>query len=75
MVFLNECVPITLRGTISGAFYLSWGAGYFVGPMLLGKLSDSGDFNLGMFIFAMLLFGEAVAVAFLYRKSLTAVKL
>jgi len=75
MVFLSECVPISLRGTISGAFYLSWGAGYFVGPMLLGKLTDLGGFNLGMFIFAAFSLVEAVAVAILHRKSLAPAKL
>lgn len=69
MVFLSECVPVSLRGTISGAFYLSWGAGYFAGPILSGKLADLHGFNLGMFVFSTLLSGEAIAVAFLYRKS------
>lgn len=68
MVFLNEHVPSSLRGTISGAFYLFWGVGYFIGPMLLGELTDSGGFKLGILIFATLLLGEAMAVAYLYRK-------
>ncbi len=75
MVFLSECVPASLRGTISGAFYLSWGGGYFVGPILLGKLTDLEGLNLGMFIFALLLLGEAVAVALMHRKCLTPAEL
>jgi MFS family permease len=39
LAFLNERVPDALKGAVSGAFYLAWGAGYFLGPLLIGKLS------------------------------------
>ncbi len=32
MVLLNERVPASLKGSISGVFYLLWGVGYFLGP-------------------------------------------
>lgn len=38
MAFLNEAAPASLKGTISGAYYLFWGIGYFAGAPLVGKL-------------------------------------
>ncbi len=38
MAFLNEAAPENLKGTISGAYYLFWGFGYFAGAPLVGKL-------------------------------------
>jgi MFS family permease len=32
MIFLNETVGESLKGTISGAYYLFWGIGMFLGP-------------------------------------------
>lgn len=34
---LNECVPNALKGAISGSFYVFWGAGYILGPLVLGR--------------------------------------
>ena len=34
MSYLNERVSDTLKGTVSGAYYLAWGLGYFAGPLV-----------------------------------------
>jgi MFS family permease len=47
MVFLNRGVPDSLRGTISGAFYLFWGTGFFIGPLMLGSFTTVKGFETG----------------------------
>ena len=42
MAFLNGTVPAGQKGAISGSYYLFWGLGYFLGPMLLSRLNASG---------------------------------
>lgn len=38
LAYLNECVPAALRSTVSACYYLAWGLGYFLGPLLAGQL-------------------------------------
>jgi MFS family permease len=68
MAFLNEAVPDSLKGTVSGAYYLSWGAGYFGGPLAAGRMSTSVGFEAVFLLLAVLLVLEAAAVAFAERK-------
>jgi len=35
MAFMNESYPDQRKGTASGMYYLAWGSGYFVGPLLV----------------------------------------
>jgi len=42
MAYLNDCVPVSLKGTISGSYYLAWGCGYFLGPVMVGGLGEAG---------------------------------
>ncbi len=67
MAFLNESVPNSLKGTISGAFYFSWGAGYFLGPLLLGTVGNILNFPIGFSGFAVLIMIEFTALAFFIR--------
>lgn len=62
MVFLGTSLPTDLKGTVSATFYLFWGLGFFAGPILSGKLADSGHFYMGIRCFAALLALEAVWV-------------
>ena len=39
MAYLNERVPGHMKATVTGAFYLFWGGGYFAGPLMVGALS------------------------------------
>jgi MFS family permease len=48
MAYLNEIVPDSLKGTISGAYYLFWGSGYFFGPLLITQAADSIGFQAAM---------------------------
>lgn len=69
MAFLNEIVPNSLKGTISGAYYLFWGIGFFFGPILIGKLGELPGFNLGYYAYSIALIIEAVTMTYFYRKS------
>ena len=55
LAFLNERVSGSLRGTISGAFYFCWGAGYFFGPLIIGKIGSFFDFPAGFSLFSGLI--------------------
>jgi len=59
MAFLNDNVLDSLKGTISGAYYLFWGIGMFFGPILVGKLINISS-SLGFITYAMLLAAVAV---------------
>jgi MFS family permease len=54
MAYLNECVPESLKATISGGYYLSWGLGYFLGPLVVGKLGEMADPRAGYYLLALL---------------------
>jgi MFS family permease len=64
MAHLNEIVPNSLKGTITGAYYLFWGIGFFFGPILIGKLSESNHSGLGYRLFGSILMIESLALAF-----------
>ena len=55
MAYLNESVADSLKGTISGAFYLFWGLGFFLGPLLAGKIGETVGFGIGFYLLAFLL--------------------
>jgi MFS family permease len=61
MAFLNDCVSNSLKGTISGAFYFSWGIGYFSAPLILGEIGQSGYWQLGFILFSGLFIIEIIA--------------
>jgi MFS family permease len=63
MAFLNEAVPDSLKGTASGSYYLSWGVGYFFGPLAAGMMSTTAGFESGFLLLATLLVVEAGALA------------
>ena len=64
MAFLNECVPTSLKGTISGVFFFSWGLGYFIGPLVLGRLADIGKLRTGFLCLSALLLLESIILWF-----------
>ncbi|MCP4693403.1 MAG: MFS transporter [Desulfobacterales bacterium] len=61
MAFLNDYAPGSLKGTVSGAYYFSWGAGYFIGPLVLGKVSHFIGFQTAFIVLAGLFMMELVA--------------
>lgn len=42
IAILNDQVDSNSKGLISGLFYLFWGGGYFLGPMILGYIAEQG---------------------------------
>jgi MFS family permease len=62
MAFLNEAVPDSLKGTVSGAYYVSWGVGYLFGPLAAGRMSTSVGFEAVFLLPAALLALEAGAL-------------
>ena len=68
MAFLNETVPDTLKGTISGAYFLFWGIGNFAGPPLVGLVAQTLGQNTGFAFFGALLAGQAILVAMNRKK-------
>jgi MFS family permease len=65
MAFLNDNTHDSLKGTISGAYYLFWGAGMFCGPIAMGKLI-SVSAKAGFIAYAVLLVIEAL-IMMIYR--------
>jgi MFS family permease len=68
MAFLNEAAPDSLKGTISGAYYLFWGIGMFFGPVLVGRLGALLTANSGYFAFSILLTMQITALALCRKK-------
>jgi MFS family permease len=68
MAYLNETVPNALKGTISGAYYLFWGIGFFFGPIILGRLGSLPGHNKGFFLFALVLAAEAMIMMLTHNK-------
>lgn len=62
MAYLNECVPDSLNATISGSYYLSWGLGYFLGPLLVGQLGATVGPQAGYQLLALLIALQACAL-------------
>ncbi|SFG08007.1 Predicted arabinose efflux permease, MFS family [Desulfotomaculum arcticum] len=63
LAFLNEAVPDSLKGTISGAYYLFWGFGMFFGPVLVDRLGKLAGESTGFYIFSLALLLEAALLA------------
>jgi MFS family permease len=59
MAYLNECVPESLNSTISGSYYLSWGLGYFLGPLAVGWLGEMVHPQVGYYFLALLIAAQA----------------
>jgi MFS family permease len=60
MAYLNECVSDSLKGTISGAYFLFWGLGYFLGPLVAGALGNSVGLSVSFYLLAGLLGIETI---------------
>jgi MFS family permease len=69
MALLNELVPNSLKGTISGAYFLFWGIGYFFGPIIMGRLGELPGFSKGFYIFSIVLVLEAAVLMVFYRRA------
>ncbi|MDR1917207.1 MAG: MFS transporter [Synergistaceae bacterium] len=63
MIFLNETVDETFKGTISGAYYLFWGIGMFFGPPSLSAMPGQRGGNAALTVYAAFLAAIALAAA------------
>ncbi len=63
MIFLNETVDESFKGTISGAYYLFWGIGMFLGPPALSVISSYSGYTISLTVYALLFIIVAVAMA------------
>ena len=72
MAYLNERVQERQKGAMSGAFYFFWGAGYFFGPLLLGKIGSQIGFNTGFFIFSVMVMLQFLAIGLFIKESYSA---
>lgn len=62
MAFLNERVPDVLRATISGGYFVAWGLGYFLGPLLIGWSDAAGHPQSGFLVLSALLVLQALLI-------------
>lgn len=62
MAHLNECVPDPLKGSISGSYYLFWGFGYFLGPLLVGMIANPTNPYVGYYLLAALVGVQALVM-------------
>jgi MFS family permease len=60
LAFMNDQVPSTLKGTVTGAFFLFWGIGYFTGPLLLASLGSGEWIQEGFVVLSALCFLQGV---------------
>lgn len=60
MAYLNEGVSDSLKGTISGAYYLFWGLGYFLGPLAAGALGNSIGLSISFYLLSGLVGIETI---------------
>lgn len=68
MAYLNERVPKSQKGTISGAFYFFWGAGYFFGPLLIGRIGSLVNFHIGFFIFSLFVLMQILTIGYFIKR-------
>ncbi|ATW23814.1 MFS transporter [Candidatus Formimonas warabiya] len=62
MAFLNETVPDSLKGTISGTYYLFWGTGMLFGPPIMTRIATSVSFQASMAGYSFLILLVAVGM-------------
>lgn len=63
MSFLNELVPASLKGSISGLYYLAWGIGYCGAPIIVAQLTAQSGARVGFYVLAALLFANGAILA------------
>ena len=57
---LNETVGMERKGMISGLYFLAWGAGYFMGPLLVGIIGIHAGMPICFQAYGCLLFLQIV---------------
>lgn len=62
MVLLNEAVPASLKGSISGVFYVLWGLGFFLVPPAMTRLGGSFGYEAVFLAAGAVLLAELFAL-------------
>lgn len=62
IAYLTECVPDTLKASVSSSFYLFWGIGYFSGPLAVGALGDISAAVSGFHLLGSAIAAQAAAI-------------
>ncbi|WDP88532.1 MAG: MFS transporter [Desulfobacter sp.] len=70
LAWLNNSVEDALKGTVSGAFYLFWGMGYFSGPLLSGRAQEGTGGLTGFQFLALLFLVQALSQVVIRRRKL-----
>lgn len=70
MAFLNDSAPVSAKGTISAMFCSFWGAGYFFGPLLMGRMVGELDFETGFMSLAGLFGLESIVLSIVFGKTM-----
>ena len=52
MAYLSETVDVSLRATVSGGYYVAWGIGYFLGPLVVGTVGAAVGWQAGYLLLA-----------------------
>ena len=68
MTFLNKKTPDSLKGSISGAFFLFWGSGYFAGPFIMGKMNAYFSASFSFLLFSIVIFIYSGLASFVIKK-------
>jgi len=68
LAWLNDSVSDSFKGTISCAFYLFWGIGFFSAPLLLEKITGLGNGFTGFHLLALLFLIQAFFLGIIPHK-------
>ena len=68
LALLNEGVSDSMKGTVSGCFYLFWGVGYFSGPLVMGFCGEPAQWQAGFLLLGGFLAAETLACGCLLRR-------
>ena len=63
MIFLNGTVDDSVKGTVSGAYYLFWGVGMFFGPPIISNASERVGYGASLILCALFFIALAAVVA------------
>ena len=70
MAYINESVPDSFKGTITGTYYVFWGIGMLLGPMILSNYVEyTNSYYAGFYWFALLLVFIAIVLFILSPKN------
>jgi MFS family permease len=67
MAYIVDAVPGNLKGTVSGGYYLFWGAGYFFRPAISRKIDDIYGIGTSFYGYSALLVFTAFSLFLVFR--------